>query len=195
MHLARASGVEVYASITLDAAAPVLELNSELFVESAISLMTGFEFDGLDINIAMSTDDDVLAVQTLLSHLQPELLRLMDEHSRSYGLSLVVPCQSDSISYSQDIINLVNSVGELNLLTFDTNIPAASEVAARQTSVLTNELSDHGNYSVDACVNVWENRGISRHNINVGLDQEGGQSNCEKAEYGFANELNGFFVW
>lgn len=165
-----------------------------LLAENAINLMTGFEFDGLDIIAAMSTDDDVAALQTLLSYLQSKLLGLMDD-SRSYGLSLVVPCQSDSISYSQDIINLVNSVGELNLLTFDSSMFAEGEVAAQQISVSSNETSDNVNYSVDACVNVWEARGISRHNINVGLAQEAEESIFEEVEYGFTNGLNGFFIW
>lgn len=174
---------------------PLLGLNTTLLAENAINLMTGFEFDGLDIIAAMATDDDVAALQTLLSYLQARFLGLMDEHSRSYGLSLVVPCQSDSISYSQDIINLVNSVGELNLLTFDSNMSAESEVAARQISVSSNETSDNVNYSVDACVNVWETRGISRHNINVGLAQEDEESIFEEVEYGFTKGLNGFFIW
>lgn len=139
IHLAHSANVQLYASITLSPTI-LLGLNIGSFVTNAMSLLTTLNFDGLDIYITSSsgvnnedTNSIVMALQSLLMVLQPELLSLMDINGRSYGLSLVVvpPTCDDTttttttdnnesgVIITQDFINILKSVGELNLLSYN----------------------------------------------------------------------------
>ena len=235
IHLAHSSNVQIYASITLSPSI-LLGLNIGTFVTNAMSLLTTVNFDGLDIYITSSTtyrvNEDtnsiVMALQSLLMVLQPELLSLMDMNGRSYGLSLVVlpSCgiggnDDDTITdesvYTQDFINILKSVGELNLLSYnppttndDNIVPTSSPILSWQqqplsTSTTINSTtaaaidsstptSNNDNcQAIEESVAVWGSQGILPDKINVGLNSD--EDVCEQVKYGISSGWNGYFLW
>ena len=173
LHLAHLSGVEVYPSITLDTNQSLLQLDKEEFTKNAIQLLEDYEFDGLDIHFEMSSltggqEDEAEAFQSLLSHLRREMIKLMYNQSKKYGISVVMSCLPDVIQH-QDIVQLDMLVDELNLLSFNLNTATSSDVSAPHAPLYT-DPSESGDYhSVHACVNSWLIGGISQDKINVGL--------------------------
>ena len=197
-----------------------------------MSLLTTVNFDGLDIYITTSATSDrvnadtnsiVMALQSLLMVLQPELLSLMDTNGRSYGLSLVVlpSCDdttTDESVYTQDFINILKSVSELNLLSYnppttndDNIVPTSSPIlswqqqqqpsstttinsttAAAIDSSTTTSNNDNCQ-AIDESVAVWGSQGILPDKINVGLNSD--EDVCEQVKYGISSGWNGYFLW
>jgi GH18 family chitinase len=221
IHLAHSSNVQIYASITLSPSI-LLGLNIGTFVTNAMSLLTTVNFDGLDIYITTSTTTDrvnedtnsiVMALQSLLMVLQPELLSLMDTNGRSYGLSLVVlpSCDdttTDESVYTQDFINILKSVSELNLLSYnppttndDNIVPTSSPILSWQqqqqpssTTTINSTTSNNDNcQAIEESVAVWGSQGILPDKINVGLNSD--KDVCEQVKYGISSGWNGYFLW
>jgi GH18 family chitinase len=235
IHLAHSANVQIYASITLSPS-KLLGLDIGTFVTNAMSLLSTTNFDGLDIYITTSldhvnedTNSIVMALQSLLMVLQPELLSLMDTNGRTYGLSLVVlpSCDiattTDESVYTQDFINILKSVGELNLLSYNpptTNndiVPTSSPIlptwqqpttstTINSTTATTIDSSTTTSKSNDNCqaieesVAVWGSRGILPDKINVGLSTTTTTTTdntdvCEQVKYGISSGWNGYFLW
>lgn len=227
IHLAHSANVQIYASITLSPSI-LLGLNIGTFVTNAMSLLTTGNFDGLDIYITSTdhVDEDtnsiVMALQSLLMVLQPELLSLMDANGRSYGLSLVLlpSCDSDDTTtsvYTQDFINLLKSVGELNLLSYNptnddivaTSSPILSWQQPLSTTINTTATtadsststsnSDNDNcQAIEESVAIWGSQGILPDKINVGLTTTTTSDNtdvCKQVKYGISSGWNGYFLW
>jgi GH18 family chitinase len=235
IHLAHSANVQIYACITLSPS-KLLGLDIGTFVTHAMSLLSTTNFDGLDIYITTSldhvnedTNSIVMALQSLLMVLQPELLSLMDTNGRTYGLSLVVlpSCDiattTDESVYTQDFINILKSVGELNLLSYNpptTNndiVPTSSPIlptwqqpttstTINSTTATTIDSSTTTSKSNDNCqaieesVAVWGSRGILPDKINVGLSTTTTTTTdntdvCEQVKYGISSGWNGYFLW
>lgn len=227
IHLAHSSNVQIYASITLSPSI-LLGLNIGTFVTNAMSLLTTINFDGLDIYITTSTTDRVnedinsivMALQSLLMVLQPELLSLMDMNGRSYGLSLVIlpSCDdttTDESVYTHNFIDILKSVGELNLLSYnpptnnDNIVPTSSPILSwqQQPSLSTTinsttaatidsstTTSNNDNcQAIEESVAVWGSQGILPDKINVGLNSD--EDVCEQVKYGISSGWNGYFLW
>jgi GH18 family chitinase len=227
IHLAHSANVQIYASITLSPSI-LLGLNIGTFVTNAMSLLTTANFDGLDIYITSSTDhvnEDtdsvVMALQSLLMVLQPELLSLMNTNGRTYGLSLVVlpSCgitTTDESVYTQDFINILKSVSEFNLLSYNppTNVPTSSPILPTwqqpptSTTIIsttattidssTTTSNNDNCQAIEESVAMWGNRGILPDKINVGLSTTTTTDNtdvCEQVKYGISSGWNGYFLW
>jgi GH18 family chitinase len=229
IHLAHSANVQIYASITLSPS-KLLGLDIGTFVTNAMSLLSTTNFDGLDIYITTSldhvnedTNSIVMALQSLLMVLQPELLSLMDNYGRTYGLSLVVlpSCDittttTDESVYTQDFINILKSVGELNLLSYNppttTNDdivptsnpilptwqqPPTSTTINSTTTTTTTSKSNDNCQAIEESVAVWGSRGILPDKINVGLSTTTTDKTdvCEQVKYGISSGWNGYFLW
>ena len=230
IHLAHSANVQIYASITLSPS-KLLGLDIGTFVTNAMSLLSTTNFDGLDIYITTSldhvnedTNSIVMALQSLLMVLQPELLSLMDTNGRTYGLSLVVlpSCDiattTDESVYTQDFINILKSVGELNLLSYNppttTNDdivptsnpilptwqqPPTSTTINSTTTTTTTSKSNDNCQAIEESVAVWGSRGILPDKINVGLSTTTTTTDntdvCEQVKYGISSGWNGYFLW
>jgi hypothetical protein len=164
-----------------------------------------------------------MALQSLLMVLQPELLSLMDNYGRTYGLSLVVlpSCDittttTDESVYTQDFINILKSVGELNLLSYNppttTNDdivptsnpilptwqqPPTSTTINSTTTTTTTSKSNDNCQAIEESVAVWGSRGILPDKINVGLSTTTTDKTdvCEQVKYGISSGWNGYFLW
>jgi GH18 family chitinase len=229
IHLAHSANVQIYASITLSPS-KLLGLDIGTFVTHAMSLLSTTNFDGLDIYITTSldhvnedTNSIVMALQSLLMVLQPELLSLMDTNGRTYGLSLVVlpSCDiattTDESVYTQDFINILKSVGELNLLSYnpppttnDDIVPTSSPIlptwqqpptstTINSTTATTTTSNNDNCQAIEESVAVWGSRGILPDKINVGLSTTTTTTDntdvCEQVKYGISSGWNGYFLW
>ncbi|KAL7534555.1 hypothetical protein ACHAXR_005949, partial [Thalassiosira sp. AJA248-18] len=173
LYLAHVAGVEVFPSITLDLHQSLLRLDKEEFARNAILLLDGYGFDGLDINFQLPSVNGAeqrsaaVALQSLLTHLRHEIVKLMYTHGRYYGLTVAMPCSPDLIE-QHDISEIAKLADSLNIYSFDLNTAKSSTLAAPQAPLFKDP--NHGvDYSVHSCVSSYVVSGVPQKKMNVGL--------------------------
>ena len=109
------------------------------------------------------------AIESLMSQLRHEIVKLMYRHGRYFGLTMNVPCQPEWIGRRDLLLSLNNLVDEFNLHTVDLNDAESSALAAPQATLFA-ELGGMlvvsavlALYSAVAVLEVGIRAGYSRH--------------------------------
>lgn len=175
LHLAHLEGVEVYPSISLDEQMSLLRLDQKAFVANVIKLVEKYGFDGIDINFELPSGGEAemqsgaAAIESLMSQLRHEIVKLMYRHGRYFGLTMNVPCQPEWIGRRDLLLSLNNLVDEFNLHTVDLNDAESSALAAPQAPLFADPAHSDAYRSVHSCLISYLVGGVPEDKINLGV--------------------------
>uniref|UniRef100_A0A665TMT2 chitinase n=1 Tax=Echeneis naucrates TaxID=173247 RepID=A0A665TMT2_ECHNA len=139
--------------------------NRKMFTDSAVTLLTEFQFDGLNLDWRFPGADNKQAFSLLAKDLQAAFAAEMNPTDRLI-LTASVSAEREVIAASYEVAELAELLDFINVLTFDFRRPQKSITAHH--SPLHRGSQDTGDSTEDA-MQYWVSEGAPAWKLNVGL--------------------------